>query len=114
QTGRGLSGRVFVCNGPTRRFRSAAEILLKRDPVDLDYDSVYLIVELVALLRPIAAELQNVFNRLAGPTVLIHLESGFTQPLKHLPMGVERFSAVEVEIVDEAIELARSDRLRVE
>ena len=53
ELGGGLLGRVLVGDRPPRRPRGGTEAALHRDVVDLDHDSVDLVLDVVAVLAPV-------------------------------------------------------------
>jgi hypothetical protein len=59
---RGLSRRVLVGDGPARRLRRRAELVLQRRRVDLDDHAVYLVFEPVALGLHLVAEPDDIFD----------------------------------------------------
>ena len=100
---RGLPRGVLVGDGPARRFRGRAELVLQRRRVDLHDHAVNLVLKIIALGLHSVAELDNLFNRGAARAVRVDAEARRREPFERLPVGREGLALAAQNIVGEEV-----------
>src|SRR5262249_26350406 len=86
--GRDLPGEL-VCDCPARVPADRAEHPFILEAVDLDYHSIYFIIERLALWLPALAKLQDTLDRFVPPIVRVYWKSPFLQHVQGFLLGLQ-------------------------
>ena len=81
----------FVGDRPARFARDSAELLLQREVIDLDHDTVDLVVETVARGLPALAKRNDRIDVLCRLDVVVHRETGRAQIVERFRLGSQRW-----------------------
>ncbi len=103
---RAAAGRVFVGDGPARRFASKAQPLLKAHGVHLDHDAVNLIGQLFPRLLALGNKLQHLFNAACQSVMRTYLEPQVMQRLESVGVLFRKVFSFHQQEVGEEIQPA--------
>ncbi len=111
---RRLHRRVLVGDRPAGELRREAQLLLEGEVVDLDDDTVDLVLEARTLLAPLLDEREHLVEALAPPRGRVGAQPPGAERLERLPLA-PRDSAPDVrDGIEEDVEAALRDDARVE
>src|SRR3984957_8500341 len=105
---------ILVGDGPARRFRGVAELVLQTDFVDLDDDAVDVEAKLFAFGVPFGDVLLDLRQAVAKFPIVADFETHFAESFENFGVAFFRDAAIDQQVVGEEIEVARFGDVGVE
>ena len=80
---------VFVCNRPSRRFGGKTELLALHQRIDFDHCTVGFVSEILSDAVELTNCIQNFFNRIGEPPILVRRQTKFFEQRKNFRMEID-------------------------
>ena len=107
-------GRIFICDGPARRFRSEAELILKADFVHFHYDAVNFIFQFFAFRFPHGEIFLDFSERMADFPIVTRFEAEGRERFENFRETLLGTATVHEHVIGEEIEASRGGDARIE
>src|ERR1700757_627483 len=105
---------VFICDGPARRFRSEAELVLQADFVNFDHDAIDFIFQFFALRFPCGEIFLDFRKRMTDFPIVARFEAESRERFENLREALLGAASVHEHVIGKEIEAARGGDAGIE